>query len=96
MLIGGGAYTLLPLSGPPYTGIELHEDAGVAWEGDIEVTGRWAYSVSAPQGIVHAMREYVAYLYRAYDRQGVANGQDFDIGLPEHLRQLLVRYQRIA
>jgi hypothetical protein len=93
-LIGGGAYTLQPLSGPPYTAIELHDDAGVRWEGDIQVIGRWAYSVNAPQGIVAATRSWASWLYREYDATTKERSRMRN-EMPSYVAGLLDQYRRI-
>jgi uncharacterized phiE125 gp8 family phage protein len=92
--ISASDYTLLPKD-PPYTMVLLRDDAGVAWEGEISIAGRWAYSISAPESIKQATREYAAYLYRAYDWQGDPRKRGLDVGMPDHLKQILAGYRRL-
>lgn len=62
---------LLPRSGPPYWGIRMRS-SGPGWtvDDDIAVTGRWAYSTTAPADIAHAATRLAAWLYRQRDNQG--------------------------
>jgi hypothetical protein len=91
--IAVSAYKTQPYD-PPYYALELRPTAPVAWRGDVSITGRWAYSVSAPEAIVQATREYAAYLYRSADRQ-MARDVAALPALPDHLRRLLSSYRRI-
>jgi hypothetical protein len=75
--------------------VVLRDDAGVAWEGEISIAGRWAYSISAPESIVQATREYASYLYRSYDWQGDPRTRGLDVGMPAHLKQVLTGYRRL-
>jgi hypothetical protein len=93
-VIPASDYTLLPKD-PPYTMVALRDDVGVTWEGEISIAGRWAYSISAPESIVQATREYAAYLYRAYDWQGDPRKRGLDVGMPDHVRQVLAGYRRL-
>jgi hypothetical protein len=93
-VVGGGDYVLLPQD-PPHNVVLLRNASPVTWQGEISVTGRWAYSISAPDSIVQATREYTACMYRAYDRQGDPDARASGSGLPEHLKQLLSSYQRL-
>lgn len=90
-------YLLVPRV-PPHLALLLRTSAGVAWEGEIVVVGRWAYSISPPPAIVQAMREYVGHLYRAYDEQGGGGNlalRRLDRALPAHLKQALEPYRRL-
>lgn len=111
---GNGAYTLtasdyttLPRNAPPYYGILLRRLYTQTWEytadpeDAIAITGRWAYSVTAPRDVVRATERLAAYLYRQKD-----NAADLDrpvaVGgatllpqqLPADVRKLLAPYVR--
>ena len=75
---GGGAYqatdyVMMPRNDAPYYGVELKLTTGrfwtyvTDWENAIAVTGRWAYSVSAPNDIRQAARRLAAFYYRQKD-----------------------------
>ncbi|MBE0690382.1 MAG: phage head-tail connector protein, partial [Anaerolineae bacterium] len=75
--VGASSYVTLPRNVTPYYGIRLKGSSGLVWEyeddpeGAIVVTGKWAYSVTAPADIVHAAVRMAAYLYRQKDTQQV-------------------------
>ncbi len=87
-------YVLIPRD-PPHRAIVLCSGAAVSWQGAISISGRWAYSIVAPAGIVQAMREYAGYMYRAYDRQIDPPERSTDSGMPKHIQQLLEAYRRL-
>lgn len=70
-------YTTLPKNYTPYYGIRLLASSGYAWEYEddpedaIAITGKWAYSATAPADIVHATVRMAAYLYKQKDTQQV-------------------------
>ncbi len=92
-VLTASAYRLEPAD-PPYLVVRLRDDTLVAWEGEISIVGRWAYSLSAPEVIVQATREYTAYLYRAYDQQGNPQRRPDD-GLPRHIQHVLAGFRRL-
>ena len=67
------AYVTEPRNAGPWYGIRLKSDADYIWtfssseEDAIAITGRWAYSVTAPADIVQATIRLAAYLYRQKD-----------------------------
>lgn len=81
---------------PPYSALMLKPDV-VLWQGDISITGRWASSVAPPAAIAQATRDYVAFLYRAVDRQADAAQavRTLGIALPAHVRHMLEPYRRL-
>lgn len=102
-------YVTLPRNSTPYHGVRLLTSSGVYWrythdaEKGIAVTGRWAYSVTAPADIVQACLRLAAYLYRQKD------AQVFDVtaqpemgtltipkGMPADVKQILNDYRRAA
>jgi hypothetical protein len=86
-------YAFLP-SDPPYHSILLRPTALVVWEGDITITGRWAYSIAPPVSIVQATREYAGHLYHIADQQAVHSNRP-TLAMPEHIQQLLASYRRL-
>jgi len=66
-------YVTEPRNRTPYHAITLRSDSDEEWvydsqhESAITVTGRWAYSVSAPNDIVWACIRLVAWLYQQRD-----------------------------
>jgi len=73
--VTAGQYATLPATDKPYYAIRLKPASGINWTytddpiGAITITGRWAYSVTAPQQIVYATERLAAYLYRKRDAQ---------------------------
>jgi hypothetical protein len=63
-------YITIPRNRTPYYGIRIKRNSGEdwSWEDDpedaIAVTGKWAYSTSAPDAVVHLTLRLAAYLYR--------------------------------
>jgi hypothetical protein len=61
---------------PPYYGLRLKRSSGRSWtwttdaEDAISITGRWAYSVSAPPDVQQACIRVASYLYRQRDTAG--------------------------
>lgn len=51
----------------PFWGLRRMDNAAWTTDGDIVVTGRWSYSVTAPDDIRHATVRLAAYLYRQKD-----------------------------
>jgi hypothetical protein len=102
--IGSSDYVLLPRNRTPYHAIQLREDSTAAWttfDGDISITGKWAYSLSAPADVVQATLRLAAWLYRQKDNVGgdsVAVVGDMTIlpaRLPADIAQLLAPYRRV-
>lgn len=91
-------------------GLKLKASSGVTWtyatdpEDAISITGRWAYSVSAPLDIQHACIRLAAYLYRQRE-----SGAEIDrpivsesgmvlmpATLPKDVRDMLTARKRIG
>ena len=101
------AYVLEPRHYPPYYGIKLKVSSGLYFEDDangdhenaIAVTGRWAYSVTAPADVAHACVRWATYLYRQKD-SGVyettiipgAGVMEVPMGIPRDVQMLLGRH----
>lgn len=62
-------YVTVPRNDTPYNAIQLRSDSGLAWtysthwENAITVEGHWAYSDSAPQRVVDAVRTLAKYYF---------------------------------
>ena len=102
-------YATFPRNETPYCFIELKVSSGLVWEydssndpqGAISVEGRWAYSTTAPNDIVHACIRLTAYYYRQKDAQvfdttatpelGIIT---VPIGIPKDVKGTLSRYRR--
>jgi hypothetical protein len=93
-VLAPAVYVTLPRNDTPVMALRLRDDYSGQWEGEIAISGRWAYSLTAPESVVQATREYTAYLYRLYDRQADPD-QTPDAGIPAHVRQLLEGYRRL-
>jgi hypothetical protein len=93
-VIGASDYLAQP-SDPPFFALVLRDTASVSWEGVVQISGRWAYSITAPDAIVQATREYAAYLYRTADYYGTVAQRGPQPGLPEHLRHTLEGFRRL-
>ena len=78
----------------------------VAWDGDGEVvvTGRWAYSVTAPDDIRHATVRLAAYLYRQKDNAAGDLDRTVVVGgttilpavFPHDVERMLRPYRRVT
>lgn len=67
------SYTTEPRNLTPFHALRLRSVVGLAWDGisaDIAVTGKWAYSLTAPAGVVHATVRLAAWMYRQKDNTG--------------------------
>jgi hypothetical protein len=96
-------YTTKPRDKAPYYEIVLRRTYTQPWsysadsEVAIAITGRWAYSVTAPRAIARATERLAAYLYRQKDNTGdldravVAGNATV---LPQRLPSDVMRYLR--
>ena len=81
-------YVTEPRYSTPYYAIRLKSGTGLTWtagdspEGAIAITGKWAYSVTAPSDIQRCATRLAAWCYRARDSAG---GFDQDIKTEEGL-----------
>lgn len=102
-------YVTLPRNRKPWFGLRIKRYGDVYWtfsdmpEDAIAVTGRWAYSVTAPSDIVQATVRLAAYLYRQKDNAGdldrpVNLGYNMTLlpaRLPQDVVDMLATYRRI-
>lgn len=102
------AVSLLPLNGVPYSAIRIKLNTQYVWtytgspDGSVLITGRWAYSLTAPADVVELTKETAARMYRR--RNGTENRITDAISadgvflpaqkLPDDLGKLLTPYIR--
>ena len=111
-LVTTGQYTVVPINaiadGKPIEAIKLKASAGVRWtytddpEGAIAISGKWAYSVTAPDDVVQAMLRLAGYFFQQKDNASdidktiliSANGNTSILPprLPDDVKKLLVPY----
>lgn len=105
--IGAGDYVTRPRNESPYYAIQLKTTAAQLWtyaddwERAIAITGKWAYSESAPADVVQAAIRLAAFYYRQKD----APLQDVTaieagvvvkpLAIPDDVRALLASYRRL-
>jgi len=71
--VAADEYTTVPRNETPYYKIRLLSDSSVTWTYDSEymdaiyVTGKWAYSTTAPDDVAQACIRLAAFYYRAKD-----------------------------
>lgn len=98
-------YVTEPRTQTPYYAIRLKSGSGKTWtwedspEGAISVTGKWAYSTSAPADIQRAALRLCAWMYRARDNDGFDQDIHTQEGLtvlgskmPRDIRQIIETY----
>jgi len=103
-------YVTEPRNATPYFAVRLLSSSGVSWtytndpEDAITVTGKRAYSTSAPADIAHACKRLVAWMYRQRenrtgddDRALVAgNATILPSQIPSDILVLLQPYRRLV
>lgn len=104
-------YVTEPRNSTPYCAIQLKVSSGLQWEYDsnsdpenaIVVTGRWAWSTSVPDDIVHACIRLTAYFYRQKDAQVFDTTATPELGtitipqgLPKDVTRLLNPYRSLV
>lgn len=96
-----------PRVGPPWSEIRLTGASAVGWtyaatpENAIYVTGRWAYSVTPPDDIIHATVRLAAWFYRQKDvgyepARPTFAGVTYTSDLPADVLALLAPYRRLV
>lgn len=71
--IAGTNYTTEPRNVTPWHALRLRSTSIHAWDGitgDIAITGKWAYSATAPAEVQHATVRLAAWMYRQKDNTG--------------------------
>ncbi len=103
-------YVTLPVNSGPFYGLQTLESSPAIWIEDalgngqraVTVTGKWGYSVTAPDDIVHAATRLTAFLYRQREGNGeldrpvsVADGMVLlPARLPADIAAILEPYRR--
>ena len=102
------AVSLLPLNGIPYSAIRIKLNTQYVWtytgspDGAVQITGRWAYSLTPPADVVQLTKETAARMYKR--RNGTENRITDAISadgvflpafkLPDDIAKLLTPYIR--
>lgn len=102
-------YVTEPRNETPYHVIKLKDNVSVTWtytgtpENAISITGKWAYSTTAPADIVHACIRLAAFYYRQKDSnvfESVAIPSagviEVPMGMPKDVSIILKPYMRIV
>ena len=109
--ISNSHYVTEPRNETPYYAIRLKASAGEVWtstaagdsENAISITGKWAYSTSAPSDIAHVCKRLAAYIYRQKDNAGdldraviAGNSTILPAQIPNDSRLMLTPYKRLS
>ena len=109
--ISNSHYVTEPRNETPYYAIRLKTSAGKVWtstvsgdsENAITITGKWAYSTSAPSDIAHVCKRLAAYIYRQKDNAGdldraviAGNSTILPAQIPSDIRLMLTPYKRLS
>ena len=109
--ISNSHYVTEPRNTTPYYAIRLKASSGKAWtatvagdsENAISITGKWAYSTSAPSDIAHVCKRLAAYIYRQKDNAGdldraviAGNSTILPAQIPSDIRLMLAPYRRLS
>ena len=109
--ISNSHYVTEPRNETPYYAIRLKASAGKVWtstvsgdsENAITITGKWAYSTSAPSDIAHVCKRLAAYIYRQKDNAGdldraviAGNSTILPAQIPSDIRLMLAPYKRLS
>ena len=107
--IPASAYVLEPRHYPPYYGVKLKVSSGLYFEYDnnndhenaVAVTGRWAYSITAPIDIAEVCREITVLMYKRRDTNSdinrpviAGNATILPAGLSAESTQILNNFRR--
>lgn len=71
--VAGSQYTTQPRNKAPWYALELKRTASVNWDGisgEIAIVGKWGYSQTPPEEIIHATLRLAAWYYRQRDNMG--------------------------
>lgn len=106
VVVAAGERTTLPKNETPYYAIRLLSDSGVVWTYSdewmdaISVTGKWAWSTTAPDDIKDACIRWASYKYRQkdaqmYDVTAIEAGVVIrPFGIPPDIKSMLMPYVR--
>ena len=105
--VASSAYVTNPRNYTPWYGVRFKLNSGLYWtydqdpENAISITGRWAYSITAPADIVQATIRMAAYMYRQKDSNTFdvvaipgAGVMEVPQGMPRDVTMLLRSYER--
>ena len=106
--VASSAYVTNPRNYAPWYGLRFKLNSGLYWtfdqdpENAISITGRWAYSTTAPSDIVHAAIRMGAYLYRqkdanTFDVTAIPGAGVIEVpqGMPKDVAKTLEPYRRL-
>jgi hypothetical protein len=106
--IGSSAYVTEPRYKTPYHALRLKRNGSYLWtysstnENAIAITGRWAYSTTAPADIARAALRIVVWLYRSRDNANADQATQTDQGiilpnkLPIDIANVLAGYRSLV
>lgn len=103
-------YVTVPVNETPYYALDLRFSSGLNWEWEedheaaISVTGRWAYSLTAPSHVQYLCKYLVSVMYRGKDNvpqtgssRSVASSMEILAGdLPSNIRLIMSYIPRRA
>ena len=105
--ISSSNYVTAPRNTTPYYGLQLKANSGITWtydtdwESAISITGRWAYSTSAPDDVAAVCIELASLMYKRRDTNSdinrpviAGNATILPAGLSAESRQVLDSYKR--
>ena len=106
--ISASSYVTNPRNQTPWYGLRFKLNSGLYWtfdqdpENAISITGRWAYSVTAPADIVHATVRMATYMYRqkdanTFDVTAIPGAGVIEVpqGMPRDVGKILEPYRRL-
>lgn len=111
VVVSDSQYTTEPRNTTPYYAIRLLKSSGKAWatntsgdsEDAIAISGKWAYSLEAPDDIVQVQIRLTAYLYRQKDNAGdldraivAGNNTILPAQLPSDILRMLTPYRKVT
>jgi len=110
VVVTSAQYVTEPRNTAPYYALKIKSNANVFWtwvttpENAIAITGRWAYSVSAPADITHACIRLAAWMYRQKDSNAdvdrpLVTGDGVTIlpsAMPQDILQIIAPYRRVG
>jgi hypothetical protein len=103
-------YIVIPRNETPYHTLKILGSSVYTWtysddpEMGVEISGKWAYSTTAPDDIVHACTRLTAFLYRQKESNAdidraittADGGMILPTRLPADIKQILSRYTKIV
>jgi hypothetical protein len=104
VVVASDEYTTIPRNETPYNRLRILSNSGKYWTytdewmDAISITGRWAYSETAPDDIAQACTRLAAFLYKQRDAQlfdvtAIEAGTVLTpVGIPSDVRTMLAPY----